>query len=122
MKGLSYLDYWRRAGPVIGTPSIDGADLEQKLTRYLGTDGAVRSPTSVTVQGKKILVVVVERPRWGGHIHALKNSHDTAVVGPRMAVARLERYKPTISSFGTSRSACRLDRAPPWRAAGPSAR
>ncbi len=80
-EGLSYLIIGAEPGNVIGTPAIDGADLDQKFSKYLGTDGPTWSPMYVTVQGENVLVVVVEAPRWGDHIHALRRSYERAFVG-----------------------------------------
>jgi len=80
-EGLSYLIIGAEPGQVKGTPAIDGADLDQKFSKYLGTDGPTWSPMYVTVQGENVLVVVVEAPRWGDRIHTLKTSLGSALLG-----------------------------------------
>ncbi len=80
-EGLSYLIVGAEAGSSAGTPALDAADLEQALIKYLGSDGPVWSPTHVTVQGKNVLVIVIEPPGWGDPPHTLRQTYNNNIEG-----------------------------------------
>ncbi|MFI5698397.1 helix-turn-helix domain-containing protein [Kribbella sp. NPDC051586] len=79
--GLAYLLVGVEPGLVHGTEAIDPADLEGALIKYLGADGPVWSPNYVTVDGKTVLVVIVEPPQWGDPIHTLRKTFEKSAEG-----------------------------------------
>jgi hypothetical protein len=80
-EGLAYMIIGAQPGKVAGTIVIDGANLEQALIKYLGGDGPVWSPHYVTAQGRDVLVIVVEAPKWGDDIHALRTGFNNVLEG-----------------------------------------
>lgn len=79
--GLAYLIIGAEPGQVDGTAVIDAADLDTGLIKYLGGDGPRWSPNYVTVHGRDVLVILVEAPRWGDRIHALRRQLEGAQAG-----------------------------------------
>lgn len=79
--GLAYLIIGAEPGQVDGTAVIDAADLDNGLIKYLGGDGPRWSPNYVTVHGRDVLVILVEAPRWGDRIHALRRQLEGAQAG-----------------------------------------
>jgi len=55
---------------------IDPADIENKVSPYLGTDGPQWSASHVEVNGNASLVLTVAPPRAGDHIHTLRKRAD----------------------------------------------
>ena len=68
-EGVAYVVVGAEVGAVPGVKVIDHADLEQGIRTYL--DGPRWAPHYVQVDGKHVLVVVVEAPRRGDTIHTL---------------------------------------------------
>lgn len=96
--GLAYFVLGIEPGNVVGTPEIDGADLEQYLLKYLGADGPVWAPSYVKVAGDKmVLVITVEPPRWGDPIHALRKAYDRSEDGT-IFVRSQARSRPANSA------------------------
>ncbi len=79
--GLAFVIIGAEPGNLTGTKSIDAADLDKGLIKYLGGDGPEWSPTYVRVHGKNVLVIVVEAPRWGDRIHTLRRQFDGPPAG-----------------------------------------
>lgn len=79
--GLAYVIVGAEPGKADGTAAHDGADLDNWLVRYLGGDGPVWSPTYVKHNDKDVLVIVVEPPKWGDHIHALRQAWEKFQLG-----------------------------------------
>ncbi|MET9268082.1 ATP-binding protein [Kribbella sp. NPDC003557] len=79
--GLAYLLVGVEPGFIHGTEAIDPADLEGALIKYLGADGPVWSPNYVLVEGKTVLVIIVEPPRWGDPIHTLRKTYEKSAEG-----------------------------------------
>ncbi|REE99000.1 AlbA family DNA-binding domain-containing protein [Thermomonospora umbrina] len=69
--GYGYLLVGVEPGSVLGVDSIDPSDMEQDLTPYLGPD-LVWNAEYVTLDGKDVLIVVVNPPRFGDPIHYLR--------------------------------------------------
>jgi hypothetical protein len=65
MGGLGYVIVGAEPGDVAGINPIDADILEAKLAKYLGPAPPVWAPTYLTVDGKHVLVIVVEPPKWG---------------------------------------------------------
>lgn len=74
--GLAYVIVGAEPGNAPGTDEIDAADLDKGLTLYLGTDGPVWSPTYVDINSNKVLVIVIEAPKWGDRMHTLRKQGD----------------------------------------------
>lgn len=74
--GLAYVIVGAEPGNAAGTTEIDAADLDKGLTPYLGTDGPIWSPTYVDHNSNKVLVLVIEAPKWGDRIHTLRKQGD----------------------------------------------
>ncbi len=55
---------------------IDPADVENKVSPYLGTDGPQWSMSYVDLKGSRSLVFTVVPPRAGDHIHVLRKQAD----------------------------------------------
>lgn len=70
--GLAYLLIGAEPGQVSGTQVIDTSSLEHGLTNYLGGDGPVWTPLYLQVDGKDVLVVTVEPPKWGDRMATLR--------------------------------------------------
>lgn len=79
--GLAYVIIGAEPGRVDGTAVHDGADLDNWLIRYLGGDGPVWSPNYIKHDDKDVLVIVVEPPKWGDHIHTLRQGWEKAQLG-----------------------------------------
>jgi hypothetical protein len=60
--GLGYLVVGVEPARLLGVNPVDVAKLDAYLQRYLGSNGPVWAPTYLTVDGKTVLVVVVEAP------------------------------------------------------------
>lgn len=74
--GLAYLLVGAEPGKVSGTKVIDTSNLEHGLTNYLGSDGPVWTPLYLKVDGKDVLVVTVEPPKWGDRMATLRKQGD----------------------------------------------
>lgn len=70
--GLAYLLIGAEPGKVSGTQVIDTSNLEHGLTNYLGGDGPVWTPLYLQLDGKHVLVVTVEPPKWGDRMATLR--------------------------------------------------
>ena len=68
-EGVAYMVVGAEPGAVAGVTMIDHAALEQGIRTYL--DGPRWAPHYVQVDGKNVLVVVIEAPREGDTIHTL---------------------------------------------------
>ncbi|WP_346622564.1 hypothetical protein [Blastococcus montanus] len=71
MAGLGYVLVGVEPGSVEGVTLIDLARLDAALDKYLGNPGPVWAGIFVEVQGKDVLVVTVESPRWGDRFYPL---------------------------------------------------
>ncbi|MGY1845880.1 AlbA family DNA-binding domain-containing protein [Blastococcus sp. SYSU DS1021] len=71
MAGLGYVLVGVEPGSVEGVTPIDLAKLDAALEKYLGNPGPVWAGIFVEVQGKDVLVVTVEAPRWGDRFYPL---------------------------------------------------
>jgi hypothetical protein len=58
-------------GRFSGTERIDPAELETGMRPYLGGRGPQWSPHNVLIQGKLVILILVEPPRWGDPIYCL---------------------------------------------------
>lgn len=70
--GCAYVVLGAEPTNLAGQTSLDPADLTSGLRRYVGDDGPAWSPLWVTVDGVDVLVITVEPPRPGDHIHTLR--------------------------------------------------
>jgi hypothetical protein len=70
-EGCAFVVLGAEPGKLGGQTPIDHADLEAGLRRYVGTTGPQWTPLWVTVEDAQVLVIVVEPPRFGDHMHAL---------------------------------------------------
>jgi hypothetical protein len=64
-EGSAYLLMGVEPGGVCGIQPVDAAELEDGVTRYVGTDGPQWDPRYEEVGRATVLVVTVEPPRWG---------------------------------------------------------
>ncbi|MEV0664694.1 helix-turn-helix domain-containing protein [Actinomadura luteofluorescens] len=112
--GYGYLLVGVEPGSVSGVDSIDPSDMEQDLTPYLGPD-LVWSAEHVTLDGKDVLIVVVNPPRFGDPIHYLRKGlpHSNPSKGARFVHAEppLTATSPVAGESGVA-----------WRVAGRSGR
>src|ERR1039458_2011449 len=79
--GLAYLVVGAEPKNLAGSRSIDPAHLTDGLKRYLGTDGPRWSPVWLSLEGKDVLVVVIEAPKLGDDIHTLRREFEGAQNG-----------------------------------------
>lgn len=76
-EGLGYIVVGAEPGNLLGVVSVDPADLDQILEPWLGgVEGPRYMPTYVLIEGKKVLVVVVEAPKNGDQIYTLRKEFD----------------------------------------------
>lgn len=73
--GLGYLVVGVEPARLLGVNPVDVAKLDAYLQRYLGSSGPVWAPTYLTVDGRTVLVVVVEAPRYGDPIYLLHKTY-----------------------------------------------
>lgn len=70
-EGHGYLVIGAEPGAVPGVTSVDPADLEAKIRRFLGPDGPGWSAHYIQIGNKTVVVFAVAPPRWGNAIHML---------------------------------------------------
>lgn len=70
-EGTAYVILGAEPGQVSGLEPLDFADLEDSLAPYLGSDAPLWSPAYVEIEGKSVLVITVDAPRWGDPIYLL---------------------------------------------------
>ncbi|MDQ1446339.1 MAG: hypothetical protein QOF60_661 [Actinomycetota bacterium] len=76
-EGLGYIVVGAEPGNLAGVVSVDPADLDQILAPWLGgVEGPRYTPTYVLIDGRKVLVVVVEAPKNGDPIYALRKESE----------------------------------------------
>ncbi len=76
-EGLGYTVVGAEPGNLAGVMSVDLADLDQILEPWLGgVEGPRYAPTYVVLEGKKVLVVVVEAPKNGDPIFTLRKEFE----------------------------------------------
>jgi hypothetical protein len=81
-KGLGYVVVGAEPGSLSGIASVDPATLDQILQPYLGgVDGPVWVPNYVSLEGKLVLVAVVESPRPGDRIFTLRKEFENYLSG-----------------------------------------
>jgi hypothetical protein len=74
-EGCAYLLVGVEPGVVAGVTEIDVAKLDDGLRPYLGDPGPAWSPMYVSLEGKIVLVVTVEPPRWGDPFYPLRKPY-----------------------------------------------
>ncbi len=87
MEGLGYIVVGAEPGSVQGVTPLDLAKLDAALEKYLGSPSPVWGGVYVEVQGKDVLVVTVEAPRWGHRIYSLAKAYQSQVKGASGAYA-----------------------------------
>ena len=73
--GLGYVVIGASPGHREGYVSVDPADLDNGLVRYLGGEGPQWSPHNVLFDGAEVLVVIVEPPANGHPIFTLRKGY-----------------------------------------------
>jgi hypothetical protein len=74
-EGYGYLVVGAQPGKVLGVASIDPAELEGRIGRFLGVDGPSWWPQYVEHDsGFTVAVFSVAPPRWGDRIHVLETA------------------------------------------------
>jgi len=80
--GLGYVIVGAEPGGLTGIASVDPATLDQIIQPYLGgVEGPVWAPHYASVEGKTVLVAVVEAPRPGDKIFTLRKEFDKYLSG-----------------------------------------
>jgi hypothetical protein len=79
--GFAYLLVGVEPGKVSGVTPVDPADLDQSIRPYIGDHAPGWTPHYVAVDGSQVLVVVVDPPRWGDPLHALRKAYDPTEAG-----------------------------------------
>lgn len=79
--GVAYILIGAEPGKVSGTQVIDTSNLEHGLTNYLGGDGPVWTPLYLQIDGKDVLVVMVEPPKWGDRMATLRKQSNGLPAG-----------------------------------------
>lgn len=82
--GLGYVAVGVEPGSVEGTAKWDGEKLEPLLVKYLGADGPVWHHDNIDVDGTNVLLITVEPPALGDHIHTLRKTY-TSTNGKKSA-------------------------------------
>lgn len=67
-EGYGYILVGVEPGNLEGVTPVEHADLENWLTPYLGPTGPQWVPSYVQDQGKHVLLISVDPPRWGDPI------------------------------------------------------
>jgi hypothetical protein len=75
-EGCGYLLLGVEPGTLPGVTTLDIADIESGVVRYLGADGPRYLPTFVDIGGQHVLVVTTEPPKWGDPIHMLRREFE----------------------------------------------
>ncbi len=76
-EGTAYLLIGVEPNRYVGMPPIDGATLSQKLKTYIGgADGPRWDLSYITLQGKTILIITIEAPRYGDRIYTLRKAFE----------------------------------------------
>jgi hypothetical protein len=76
MEGHGFLVVGVEPGSVQGIAPLDPVDLEQQVSPFVGDDGPRWHPTFLTVDGKTVLIIDVDPPKWGDPIHPARKSSD----------------------------------------------
>lgn len=79
--GCAHLLVGAEPQQLLGVQGHDPADIDNWISPYVGADGPEWSHTYVEVDGKAVLVVTVETPRWGDPIHTLRKGYGPAQAG-----------------------------------------
>jgi Putative DNA-binding domain len=76
-EGLGYIVVGAEPGNLLGVVSVDPADLDQVLEPWLGgVEGPRYTPMYVRIEGRKVLIVVVEAPTNGDPIYTLRKEFE----------------------------------------------
>jgi hypothetical protein len=75
MGGLGYVIVGCEPGGLQGISPVDPVVLDSGLRKYLGDAGPAWSPTFLQVEGRTVLVIVVEAPRWGDPMYTLQKTY-----------------------------------------------
>ncbi len=75
-EGCAYILVGVSPGSLIGTPVHDSANLDAWLSAYVGSspNAPEWTPTYVDMEGKNVLILTVEAPRWGHRIWTCKKT------------------------------------------------
>jgi hypothetical protein len=73
--GNGYVIIGAEPGNVVGIQPVDGAQLDSWLETYIGADGPVWSLNYIELQGKAVLVIIVEAPTWGQPVYPLRRTY-----------------------------------------------
>jgi schlafen family protein len=81
MGGCAYLLAGVSPGQLVGVDFVDAAQLEAQVATYVGREVQWR-PDYVAVDGKEVMVVIVEPPRLGDHAHPVRKTFNPSGPGP----------------------------------------
>jgi hypothetical protein len=70
--GIGILLIGIEPGNVQGIVPVDNADLDKLITPYVGADGPVWQPHWTQYDGRHVLIIEVDPPKWGDPIHAFR--------------------------------------------------
>ncbi|SNS38407.1 hypothetical protein SAMN06893096_103476 [Geodermatophilus pulveris] len=70
--GVGYMIVGAEPNNLVGITPIDPVDLDNKLSPYLSTRHPSWSSQYISIDGKQVLVVLVEPPKWGDEIWQLR--------------------------------------------------
>lgn len=70
--GCAYLVLGVEPGNLEGVNPVDAAALDDSVSAYVATDGPQWAPDYVRLDGKTVLVITIEPPRWGDRIFAFE--------------------------------------------------
>ncbi len=76
MEGHGYLVVGAEPGSIQGIPALDPVELDDQVTPFIGSAGPRWQPHFLSVDGKTVLVVVVDPPRWGDPICTVRKSSE----------------------------------------------
>jgi hypothetical protein len=75
-EGCGYIVLGAEPGAVAGVDRLDPADVENKLSPYVGRDGPRWTWNNIDVGARVVAIVIVEAPRWGDPIHCLRRTFE----------------------------------------------
>ena len=80
-EGCAYILLGVEPGNLVGTPVIDPADIDNRLSKYISPGQPRWRPAYVKVDGEDVLVITVEGPRDGDPIFTLQQGYDKYAAG-----------------------------------------
>lgn len=107
--GHAYIVIGVEPGEVRGVDPLDPADVDQMLRPYTGSEIGWHS-ANVEFGGKNVLVVVVDPPRWGDPVHALRKGSEDPETGEVFEKQTVYVRRPGTSTPADAEELARLEK------------